>query len=275
MNAKCDRKNTAVLGVPIAAADPALALSWIEADLREQRKGYVCFVSVHGLMESLRDPQIAKSYENASLRLPDGAPVAWVGWLQGERNMRRVAGPEIMLDVFADPKLRDATHYLYGGEPGVAELLRERLLQRFPEARIVGIWEPPFRDLNAIEEELFFSEVHELKPDIIWVGLGCPKQEIFMHRYIDKLDTTLMLGVGAAFDFHTGRLRDSPVWVKRAGLQWFHRLLQDPRRLWKRYLVSNSAFLWQLALHLVGVTRAPVTPKVSQEIRDPHPRASR
>jgi N-acetylglucosaminyldiphosphoundecaprenol N-acetyl-beta-D-mannosaminyltransferase len=275
MNINRNRKNTNVLGVPIAAADPALALSWIEADLREHRKGYVCFVSVHGLMESLRDPQIAKSYKDASLRLPDGAPVAWVGWLQGERNMRRVAGPEMMLDVFADPRLKEATHYLYGGEPGVADLLRTRLLERFPEARIVGIWEPPFRDLNASEEERFLREVHEVKPDIMWVGLGCPKQEIFMRRYIGKLDTTLMFGVGAAFDFHTGRLQDSPVWVKRAGMQWFHRLLQDPRRLWKRYLVSNSAFLWRLALQLIGITRVPVASKAPQEIGEPHPRASR
>ena len=155
--------------------------------------------------------------------------------------------------------MKHATHLLYGGDAGVAQLLRKRLLQQFPDARIVGAITPPFHELTPHEEQQLIDEVRSVKPDIIWVGLGCPKQEQFMHRHLDRLDTTLMLGVGAAFDVHTGRLHDSPAWVKRAGLQWLHRLLQDPRRLWKRYLRSNSAFLASLALELLGFGHPPLT----------------
>ena len=272
-------RQTRVLGVPIAATNPALALSWIAHALRTHHKGYVCFVNVHGLMESLRDIRMAASYSAASLRVPDGAPVAWIGWLHGEHQMRRVAGPELMLDVFRDLRMKHATHLLYGGEAGVVEALKQSLLKRFPGAHIVGAITPPFHELKPLEEQQLIEQVRRMKPDIIWVGLGCPKQEQFMHRYLDRLDTTLMLGVGAAFDFHTGRLRDSPVWVKRAGLQWFHRLLQDPRRLWKRYLGSNARFLARLVTEFLGIrTTYPDTVAQHAALKDihaPHPRPSR
>jgi N-acetylglucosaminyldiphosphoundecaprenol N-acetyl-beta-D-mannosaminyltransferase len=254
------RRNTSVLGIPIAAANMQMALEWVTEDLMSQRKGYVCFVSVHGLMEAHGDGGLAESYAGAALRLPDGAPVVWVGRLQGEDAMRRVAGPEFMLDVFGDPRFRDAKHYLYGGDEGVAPLLRKRLLERFPHAKIVGTCTPPFRDLDTAEEQAFVDEIQRLKPDMIWVGIGCPKQEQFMCRYIDRLDTKLMFGVGAAFDFHTGCIQDSPPWVKLAGLQWFHRLIQDPRRLWKRYLFSNTAFVFRLLLQAIGVRPQPLVP---------------
>jgi N-acetylglucosaminyldiphosphoundecaprenol N-acetyl-beta-D-mannosaminyltransferase len=265
------RKTTKVLGLPIEAANMASALAWVAEDLAEKRKGYVCFVSVHGLMEAHRDARVAESYAAASLCLPDGAPIAWVGQWQGEGTMRRVAGPEFMLDIFGDERFHNATHFFYGGEKGVAELLRKRLLERFPHAKIVGTQTPPFRELNETEEAEIIESIHRLKPDMMWVGIGCPKQEQFMHRYQNRLDATLMFGVGAAFDFHTGRIQDSPTWIKRAGLQWLHRLVQDPRRLWKRYLRSNTAFLWHLALQKLGIEEAmqpPVpikTVKISQE----------
>jgi N-acetylglucosaminyldiphosphoundecaprenol N-acetyl-beta-D-mannosaminyltransferase len=141
----------------------------------------------------------------------------------------------------------------------VAEQLRERFTRRFPWARIVGTYTPPFRDLNAQEERSLIARVRELKPDIIWVGISTPKQERFMHRYLRLLDTTLMFGVGAAYDFHTGRIQDAPQWVKTIGMQWMHRLLQDPRRLWKRYLRNNPAFLWHIALQLSGLRQYPAT----------------
>ena len=142
------------------------------------------------------------------------------------------------------------THFLYGGKRGVAEDLRDNLLRRFPWARIVGTHTPPFRDLTLEEEDSLAARIHALKPDMIWVGISTPKQERFMMRFLPLLDSTLMFGVGAAFDFHTGRIQDAPRWVKRAGLQWLHRLIQDPRRLFWRYCRNNSAFLWHIALEL-------------------------
>jgi N-acetylglucosaminyldiphosphoundecaprenol N-acetyl-beta-D-mannosaminyltransferase len=265
MSKQMPRRKTQVLGMPIDAANTELALSWLAEDMHARKKGYVCFVSVHGLMEAYHDVRFADCYRAASFCMPDGAPVAWVGRWQGEDAMRRVAGPEMMLAVFGDERFRNATHFLYGGEEGVAELLRERLLERFPHAKIIGTHTPPFRDLNGEEEQELEDQMRELKPDILWVGIGCPKQEQFMHRYRNRLDTTLMFGVGAAFDFHTGRIQDSPEWVKSAGLQWFHRLVQDPRRLWKRYLVSNTAFLWALAQDMIGIGRRAPSSKLPAE----------
>jgi N-acetylglucosaminyldiphosphoundecaprenol N-acetyl-beta-D-mannosaminyltransferase len=143
---------------------------------------------------------------------------------------------------------------------GVAEELRDRLTRRFPWTKIVGTHTPPYRDLTQAEEEEFAAKIRILKPDMIWVGISTPKQERFMMRLLPMLDTTLMFGVGAAFDFHTGRIKDSPQWVKRAGLQWLHRLIQDPRHLFWRYLRNNSAFLWHLTLQLTGLRAYPPPP---------------
>jgi N-acetylglucosaminyldiphosphoundecaprenol N-acetyl-beta-D-mannosaminyltransferase len=131
----------------------------------------------------------------------------------------------------------------------------------------VGTYTPPFRDLNAEEEESLIARVRELKPDIIWVGISTPKQERFMHRYLHRLDTTLMFGVGAAYDFHTGRIQDAPQWVKTIGMQWLHRLLQDPRRLWKRYLRNNPAFLWHIALQLSGLREYSPAPQMHSPVQ--------
>ncbi len=241
-----NRKTTEVLGIPISAANFALALDWTAEDLHARRKGYSCFVSVHGLMEALRSAPFGQCYSEASLLFPDGAPVAWVGRGQGEKHMERVAGPEFMLKLFGDPRFHGATHFLYGGDEGVAELLRQRLSEQFPHAKFAGTFTPPFRNLTTDESDALVEMIARLKPDIIWVGIGCPKQELFMQQFLPRMETVLMFGVGAAFDFHTGRLKDSPQWIKDAGLQWVHRLVQDPRRLWRRYIISNTHFLLAL-----------------------------
>jgi N-acetylglucosaminyldiphosphoundecaprenol N-acetyl-beta-D-mannosaminyltransferase len=250
-----DRELVEVVGIPVAVANMEQALQWVAEHLQAGRKGYVCFASVHGVMQARRDKSFAKVYAESALCLPDGAPVAWVGRWKGHRQMSRVAGPDFMLRVFEDERFRDRTHFFYGGEEGVATLMQQRLQERYPHARVVGTHTPPFRPLLVSEEQELTQLIHTLKPDFIWVGTGCPKQEYFMQRYLDQLETRMMFGVGAAFDFHSGRIQDSPDWAKRAGLQWLHRLIQDPRRLWKRYLVSNTAFLWQLGRQAIGLDR--------------------
>ncbi len=235
--------------------DMARAVGTIANAVANRRKGYVFATGVHGVMEAQRDPALRAIFSRALLVVPDGMPTVWMGRLQGHRRMRRVFGPDMMLAVMADPALQECSHFLYGGADGVANHLERSLRRRLPAIRIVGTNTPPFRPLNETEQKSLRDTIARLRPDIIWVGLSTPKQERFMAEYLPRLDCTLMIGVGAAFDFHTGRLRDSPGWVKQLGLQWLHRLFQEPARLWKRYLINNPAFLMQAALQLTGARR--------------------
>lgn len=259
MNSKLQIKTAKVLGIPVEPLDMESALARIQEECEERRKGYVCLIGVHGIMEAQRNHELAQVYARATLMVPDGTPTVWVGRWQGFHDMQRVAGPDLMLEVFRRKEFAQRTHFLYGGKQGVAEALAASLTRRFPWVRIIGTYTPPFRDLNEEEENSLVTRLHALKPDMIWVGISTPKQERFMMRILPLLESCLMFGVGAAFDFHTGRIKDAPQWVKRAGLQWLHRLMQDPRRLFWRYLRNNSAFLWHIALQLTGLRSYPPT----------------
>ena len=242
-----------VLGVGVHAINMAQAVGLIDAAIPRGRKGYVCVTGVHGVMEAQRDAALKAILNRAFLTTPDGMPTVWVGKWQGFHSMGRVYGPELMLEICGLSVSRGYTHFLYGGNPGLAEQLGTELSRRFPGLRVVGTFTPPFRDLDPAEEAELLSTVAKCKPDFFWVGLSTPKQERFMARYLDRLDTTLMLGVGAAFDVHTGGIRDAPDWVKNAGLQWLHRLCQEPQRLWKRYLINNPKFIWHILLQYAGL----------------------
>jgi N-acetylglucosaminyldiphosphoundecaprenol N-acetyl-beta-D-mannosaminyltransferase len=242
-----------VLGIDVDPVDMDGAVAHVAEALEEQRKGYVCVAGVHGIMEAQRDSRLPRIYAESEMTIPDGMPLVWVGRLQGHANMQRVTGPDLMLEIFRRPEFALRTHFLCGGATGVADELRDRLLERFPHLRIVGTHTPPFHTLSVTEEDELIDAVARCKPDIIWVGISTPKQELFMARYLPLLDTKLMFGVGAAFDYHTGRIRDCADWIKRAGLQWLHRLIQDPKRLLRRYLRNNPAFVLKIALQLSGV----------------------
>jgi exopolysaccharide biosynthesis WecB/TagA/CpsF family protein len=242
-----------VLGVCIEALNMSKAVQRVASVLSGNQKGYVSVISVHGIMEARRDPRLAVIYANSAITIPDGMPTVWVGRLQGCQQMERVAGPDLMLEIFRNRDFASYTHFLYGGDPGVAEALAANLRRWFPWVRIVGTFTPPYRDLSHEEEDHFIATIGQLKPDFVWVGISAPRQEAFMARYLPLLDTKIMLGVGAAFDYHTGRIKDSAAWIKHAGLQWLHRLVQNPRRLWRRYLRNNPAFLWHIALQLAGL----------------------
>jgi N-acetylglucosaminyldiphosphoundecaprenol N-acetyl-beta-D-mannosaminyltransferase len=247
-------KQVNVLGVGVHAVDPERAALFLRDQIDGGGKGYVCLAGVHGIMEAQRDPGLKSIFAKAVLVAPDGMPTVWIGRGQGFREMQRVFGPDLMIDIFARKEFRDCVHFLCGGEAGVAENLRNALLRRFPWAKIAGTYTPPFRPMTSDEEMELAAKVRSAHPDIIWVGLSTPKQERFMSRYLPLLDTKLMIGVGAAFLFHTGAIRDSPDWVKRAGLQWLHRLFQEPSRLWKRYVLNNPPFVFRVLLQLLGVT---------------------
>jgi N-acetylglucosaminyldiphosphoundecaprenol N-acetyl-beta-D-mannosaminyltransferase len=255
MKAMDSRLSAHVLGVEVDVVDMEGALGHVAALLESSQKGYVCVAGVHGIMEVQRNSQLYEVYSHSALTIPDGMPLAWVGRMQGHTGMQRVTGPDLMLEVFRRKEFAQTTHFFYGGREGIATELRDKLQQQFPWVKIVGTYTPPFRELSDSEEAEFIASIAGLKPDIIWVGIGCPKQEIFMARHLPDLETKVMLGVGAAFDFHTGRIRDCADWIKRAGLQWLHRLLQDPKRLWWRYLSANPAFLWHITLQMLKVRR--------------------
>jgi N-acetylglucosaminyldiphosphoundecaprenol N-acetyl-beta-D-mannosaminyltransferase len=245
-----------LLGVEIDALDMPLALSLIAERLQNGPKGYICAVSVHGVLEAVRNKAVADALAQAAIALPDGTPTVWVGRMQGCREIDHVTGPAIMQEIFSRVEFRSYSHYFYGGQPGVAEELATGLRRQYPWVKVAGTYTPPFRELTASEESQLISSINQLRPDIVWVGISTPRQDLFMRKILPHIHTRLMFGVGAAFDFLTGRIRNCPAWMKRAGLHWLHRLAQDPRRLWRRNL-SNMAFLWHLALQLTRLRAYP------------------
>lgn len=250
-----------VLGVNVSAIDLDRAVEMADRWIAAEKRGYICVTGVHGVMEAQTDSEFRQILNRAFLNTPDGMPMSWVGRLQGFDKIDRVFGPDFMASLCELSVQRNYRHFLYGGEPGVAEMLKEKLERRFPGLQIVGTYTPPFRNLTAEEEKDIFSRLQASKPHILWVGLSTPKQERFMARYIDRLQVPLLVGVGAAFDYHTGRISDCSDWIKRAGLQWMHRLLQDPKRLWKRYLKNNPAFVWNITLQILKLKQYPASRK--------------
>ncbi|MGC2184094.1 MAG: WecB/TagA/CpsF family glycosyltransferase [Terriglobales bacterium] len=248
-----------VLGVGVHALDLDRAARLVLEAVDARHKGYVCVTGVHGVTQARRDPKFRRVLESAMLVVPDGMPTVWVGRWQGHRQMERVFGPDLLLEVCRRSVATGRTHFLYGGKPGVVEDLEYNLRHWFPGIQIVGTFTPPFRDLSTSESSRLQQQFAKVPPDIVWVGLSTPKQERFMAEYLPYLDCKVMLGIGAAFDLHTGRLKDAPAWAKRAGLQWFHRFCQEPSRLWKRYLINNSVFLVNILLQLSGIKRYQLT----------------
>ncbi len=242
-----------VLGMNVSAVNMDLAVSLTEQWIDAGRSGYICVTGVHGVMEAQNDPEFLHILNRAAINLPDGMPMTWVGRLQGFQQMDRVFGPDFMAAICRLSVERGYRNFFYGGQPGVADLLSETLSNRFPGLQVVGTYTPPFRPLTPHEEDEVAAQILQSRPHIVWVGLSTPKQERFMAQYAGRFNVPLMVGVGAAFDFHTGQIRDCPAWIKRAGLQWLHRLIQEPKRLWKRYLINNPTFIWRIVLQFAGV----------------------
>ena len=251
-----DRVN--VLGVGISALNLDSAVAAVVRALERKAKGYVCVTGVHGVSEAQADPGFQRILNHSWLTTPDGMPMVWMGRLQGFRNMGRVYGPDLMLRLCEISPARGFTHFFYGGAPAVAEELKSRFERRFPGLRVGGTFCPPFRELTGEEEQELARQVGLAKPDLFWVGLSTPKQERFMASHWRSLEATLLLGVGAAFDFHTGRVRQAPRWMQRSGLEWAFRLACEPRRLWKRYLKNNPLFVARAVAQLTGLRQYKV-----------------
>jgi N-acetylglucosaminyldiphosphoundecaprenol N-acetyl-beta-D-mannosaminyltransferase len=244
-----------VLGVGVHALTLATARDLVLAAHGRQRLGYVCLGTAYGIVDAQDDPALRAIYNHSYLTTPDGMPLVWLGRQQGHRHVTRVYGPDLMLAVCDAGRTTGLTHYLYGGAPGVADELRARLAARFPGIQIVGTGTPPFRPLSDAETAAFRADVARARPDVLWIGLGTPKQERFMAAHGAALDAGVLVGVGAAFDFHSGRVRQAPRWIQRSGFEWLFRLCLEPRRLGPRYLKANPRFVAGVLAQLVGRRR--------------------
>jgi N-acetylglucosaminyldiphosphoundecaprenol N-acetyl-beta-D-mannosaminyltransferase len=242
-----------ILGVGVSAVNMETALRQTEFLLDQGAQGYVCVTGVHGIMEAQSDDTFRDILNRSFLTTPDGMPTVWLGRIHGFKEMNRVYGPDYMLGLCERSVERGYKHFLYGGKPGVAEELRAELTRRFPGLQIVGTYTPPFRPLNPGEEDELRAQLETLQADVLWCGLSTPKQERFMAAYGSRMPVKLMVGVGAAFDLLSGNLSEAPDWMKKAGLQWLYRLIKEPKRLWRRYLVNNPRFTWLTFLQLTGL----------------------
>lgn len=233
-----------VLGVPVALTDYERTMDWMDATIQERGKGYICVAATHTLVAVQDDPDLRAAVMGASMVVPDGQPVVWAMNALGHRQPHRVYGPDLMAH-YCERSARTGTRmFLYGGRnQGALVQLALNLRTRFPGLRIVGGYSPPFRELEPAEIDAIVDEINAAKPDVVWVGIGVPKQEKWMATMRDRLEAPVLVGVGAAFDFHAGLVPQAPSWMQNAGLEWLFRLAQEPRRLWRRYLTYNPRFV--------------------------------
>lgn len=239
--------STNVLDVHISAIDMAHAVRTIEGWIENDTPDYVCICTVHTVMECQRDPALRETVNGAGLRTPDGMPMVWLSRHAGHEHVSRVYGPDLMLELARRSPETGHRHFFYGGAPGVADELARRLEDRFPGLNVAGTHCPPMVSVGELESEETIREINDSGADIVWVGLGTPKQDWWVANHRPLLTAPVLIAVGAAFDFHTGRVRQAPTWMQRHGLEWLFRLSQDPKRLWRRYLIDNGLFVARLA----------------------------
>jgi N-acetylglucosaminyldiphosphoundecaprenol N-acetyl-beta-D-mannosaminyltransferase len=232
----------------LAVSDYDEVIAWMEAMIAAGERGYVTAAAVNLVMSAREDPRTRAAAVGATLAVPDGQPLVWALRALGHARATRVYGPDLMAAFCARAARTGTPMYLYGGRtPQALELLQERLRARFPGVRIVGGFSPPFRELAAREEDEVVAEINGCGAAVVWVGTGQPKQELWMARMRPRLSPALLVGVGAAFDFHAGLVTQAPPWLQRVGLEWAYRLSREPRRLWRRYARYNPLFIASFA----------------------------
>lgn len=243
-----------VLGVGVSALTLAQARELVLHARGALRLGYVCLCNVHSVGEARADPDFRRILNRSYLTTPDGMPLVWLA----PPGVERVYGPDLLATVCDAGRAVGLRHFFYGGRPGVATELAQQLAARYPGLDIAGTFTPPFRALQPDEIAALHAEIARTRPDVIWVGLSTPKQERFMAAHWQELDAGLLVGVGAAFDFHAGRVRQAPRWIQHSGFEWLFRLCTEPRRLVGRYLKTNPIFLLRVALQKTGLKRYPL-----------------
>ena len=245
------RRTDCVIGAPVDVLGWDDAVARIAAWAGQRVSRVVCICNVHSVVTARQDPAFAAALAQADLATPDGAPVAWMLRRLGHAGQARINGPDLMWRCCADAATRGTPVYLYGSTEEVLARLQQRLRAAFPALRIAGAASPPFRTLSADEDAAAVAAINASGAGVVWVSLGCPKQELWMHAHRGRVHA-VMVGVGAAFDYHAGTTPRAPLWMQQAGLEWLHRLASEPRRLGRRYLVTNTLFIVAAARQLLG-----------------------
>jgi N-acetylglucosaminyldiphosphoundecaprenol N-acetyl-beta-D-mannosaminyltransferase len=257
-----------LLGAPIAGTNLPSAIqaviSWIQ---RGDRGRTVTFSNVHVLVEGVRNPKFSKMLRESDLNFPDGMPLVWCGRKKVGKNVRRVSGPDFLPAFCAATAHMNLRHFFYGGRDGVAAKAAEELQKKNPGMCVAGHYSPPFRPLTREEDEEIVRSINATRPDVVWVSLGCPKQEIWVDEHRNSLDVPVLLAVGLALDIAAGSKSRAPHLLRKYGMEWAYRLFQEPRRLWKRYVLYNSIFLFRLMLETLQPSKEALPPAMSSETK--------
>lgn len=244
-----------VLGVGISAINMSRALEQLDAWIKTGDRHYVCVCNVHSVMECRRSEEVRHVFNRAGMVTPDGMPLVWLLRRAGYRDAGRVYGPDLMLATMQTLTTSGVRHYLHGGVAGVADALAARMRARFPGIAIAGTSTPGFGPVAELCNPGVAESINQARPDIVWVGMSSPKQDLWMACMRPQLQAPVLIGVGAAFDFHVGRVPQAPRWMMRSSLEWLFRLMQEPQRLWRRYLIDNPWFLFEIARQRLGLKR--------------------
>lgn len=232
-----------IMGVNIAAINMEWLVDYLEKNISEIKGDYICVSNVHTTVTSYEDAAYCAIQNGGLMAIPDGGPLSTVGQKRGHKNMERTTGPSLMGEIFEISAKKGYRHYFYGSKEETLELLYQKLTSNYPGIQIAGMYSPPFRSLTEEEDKAIIERINETKPDFVWVGLGAPKQEKWMAAHQGKIDG-LMLGVGAGFDYYAENIKRAPMWMQKHNLEWVYRLVQDPKRLFKRYWSTNTKFIW-------------------------------
>lgn len=243
VDAGWDGARAKILDVEVCPINMDDAVATVEQWIAARTPNYVCITGVHGVIESRSDDRLLAIHNRAGLVTPDGMPLVWMSRALGYRRASRVYGPDLMRTLSAVSARKGYRQFYYGGNEGVADLLKKTLEERYPGLQVVGTHTPPFRALTADEDEAVVREINEARPDIVWVGLSTPKQEYWMADHVNRIDAPVMIGIGAAFDFLSGLKPQAPSFMQRNGFEWLYRLVTEPRRLWRRYFNIVPKFL--------------------------------
>lgn len=250
MNTKYSRKvdksripTCNIMGVYIAAINMEWLLAYIDENLNDIKGDYICVSNVHTTVTSYEDDSYRAVQNGGLMAIPDGGPLSTVGRKRGYKDMARTTGPSLMGEIFKISAEKGYRHYFYGSKQETLDLLQQKLMEKYSGIQIAGMYSPPFRPLTKEEDKEAIDRINETKPDFVWIGLGAPKQEKWMAAHQGTIDG-LMLGVGAGFDYYAENIKRAPMWMQKSNLEWLYRLMQDPKRLFKRYWSTNTKFIW-------------------------------
>jgi len=232
-----------ILGTNVNVGNVDDVLGEIEINLEKIKGNYICVSNVHTTIMAYEDSYYRSIQNEAFMVLPDGRPLSILSKIRGHKNAERITGPDIFDKILKNSEKKGFTHYFYGSTQNTLDKLKDKLMYQYPNLNIIGTFSPPFRVLTADEDREIVETINKINPDFLWLGLGAPKQEIWMYEHKNIINS-IMVGVGAAFDYHAGNIKRAPKFMQNLGLEWVFRLIQEPRRLWRRYFHSNSKFLF-------------------------------